>query len=312
MQPTDITRVETLLSDTLLDPATVEGALFYAAIAFAGAWFVARVIRVATARTLARQRRLQIDTAALSFASRLGQVVAFVVAFAIWAHLIPELRTLGTALLAGVSVASVVIGLAAQGTLGNLVAGLSLLVYRPFRGGEWIEVTTPNGVESGFVEDLTLGYTILLTLDKRRIVIPNSLFTSQVTVNQTMRDEEVTVSVTLPVVHGADTVRACEILREIAEAHPLVDEVVDSRVAEVSVDGTMLLVRVRCKGTLQGREITFHVLEAARSRFADEGIDLAFRYRNRVPKPASGAVEDSVGAAPTDGMDETASPEAEP
>ena len=311
MQPTEITRVKMLLSDTVLDPGTVEGALFYAAIAFAGAWFVARVLRAATRRTLDQPRRLQVDTAALSFVSRLGQGACFVVAFAIWAHLIPELRTVGTALLAGVSVASVVIGLAAQQTLGNLVAGLSLLVYRPFRGGEWLEVTTPNGVESGFVEDLTLGYTILHTLDKRRIVIPNSLFTNQVTVNQTMRDEEVTVNVTLPVVHGADTVRACEILREIAEAHPLVDEVVDSRVAEVSVDGTVLLVRVRCKGTLQGREITFHVLEAARARFAAEGIDLAFRYRNRVPKPAAGAGGDPVSAALADGMDETASPEAE-
>ncbi|MDT7858335.1 mechanosensitive ion channel family protein [Rubrivirga sp. S365] len=285
MQISEVTRVETLLSDTVLDPATVEGALLYAAVAFAGAWFVARLIRAGAQRTLARHEQLQIDTAALSFASRLGQVVAFVVAFAVWAHLIPELRTLGTALLAGVSVASVVIGLAAQGTLGNLVAGLSLLIYRPFRGGEWLEVTTPNGAESGYVEDLTLGYTIIQTLDKRRIVVPNSLFTSQVTVNQTMREREVTVNVTVPIVHGADARRACAVLADLAEAHPLVDEVVDSRVSEVTVDGTILLVRVRCEGTLQGREITFDVLEQARERFAAGGIDLAYRYRNHVPKP---------------------------
>ena len=291
MQATEVTRVETLLSDTVLDPATVEGALVFAALALVAALLVARVIRVAARRTLQRQRTLQIDTAALSFVSRLGQGLAFVVAFAIWAHLIPELRTLGTALLAGVSVASVVIGLAAQQTLGNLVAGLSLLVYRPFRGGEWIEITTPNGVESGFVEDLTLGYTILHTLDKRRIVVPNSLFTSQVTVNQTMRDEDVTVNITVPVVHGADTDRACAILRELAGAHELVDEVLDARVAAVTVDGTDLLTRVRCAGTLQGREITFDVLEGARRRFAAEGIDLAYRYRNHVPKPEAASVE---------------------
>ena len=273
--------VSRALNDTVLDPATVEGALLYAALAFGTAAVLAWLIGTARRRTVTRQRQLDLDTAALSFVARLAQVVVFVVAFAIWAHLIPELRTLGTALLAGVSVASVVIGLAAQQTLGNLVAGLSLIVYRPFRGGEWIEITTPNGVESGYVEDLTLGYTILHTLDKRRIVVPNTLFTSQVTVNQSMHEAEVTVNVTLPVVHTADTVRACAILREIAEAEPLVIEAVDTRVTEVSVDGTVLLCRVRCQGTVEKREVTFSVLERARARFAEEGIELAYRYRNR-------------------------------
>lgn len=54
----------------------------------------------------------------------------------LYAHLIPVLRSMGTALLAGASVASVVIGLAAQSTLGNLVAGVSITIYRPFRLGD--------------------------------------------------------------------------------------------------------------------------------------------------------------------------------
>lgn len=279
----DIGAVEGVLARTVLDPATLEGMAFYGLVLLAAAVAVARVIARATRRTVERQPAA-LDTAALSFASRLAQILVYVVAFALFAHLIPELRSLGKGVLAGAGVASFVLGLAAQQTLGNLVAGISLLVYRPFRAGEWIEVTTPNGVESGFVEDLTLGYTLLHTLDKRRIVVPNSLFAKDVMVNQSMRDQEVTVNVTVPVVHTADTARACAVLREIAEGLSLVHEVVDSRVAEVTVDGTLLLLRVRCGGTLQGREITFDVLEAARARFADEGIELAYRYRNHEHK----------------------------
>ena len=57
----------------------------------------------------------------------------------------------GTALLAGVSVASIVVGLAAQNTLSNLVAGFSLLLYRPFHIGDRVQLGTPRGASIGTV-----------------------------------------------------------------------------------------------------------------------------------------------------------------
>ena len=75
-------------------------------------------------------------------------------------HLVPELRSLGTALLTGASVASILIGIAAHSTLGNMVVGLSLILYRPFAIGDSVRLTVARGVEkAGIVEDLTLGYT---------------------------------------------------------------------------------------------------------------------------------------------------------
>ncbi len=73
----------------------------------------------------------------------------------------PSLRSLETALLTGASVASIVVGLAAQNTLGSLIAGVSLLLYRPFEVGDRAQIAAPTGVETGVVERLTLGYTIL-------------------------------------------------------------------------------------------------------------------------------------------------------
>jgi len=102
-----------------------------------------------------------------------------VLALILYAYLIPELRSLGTALLTGASVVSVVIGMAAQSTLGNLVAGVSLLLYRPFRIGDSVRLTVPAGVEMGTIEDLNLGYTVIETEEKNQIVVPNRVMESQ-------------------------------------------------------------------------------------------------------------------------------------
>ena len=81
---------------------------------------------------------------------------------------------MGGVWLTSVGLVSVVVGLAAQSTLGNLISGVSLLLYRPFRLGDRLQVMTPAGLETGVVESLRLGYTTLQTEDNRRIVIPNS------------------------------------------------------------------------------------------------------------------------------------------
>jgi len=107
----------------------------------------------------------------------------------LYAHLIPVLRSLGTALLTGASIASVVIGLAAQSTLGNLVAGVAITLYRPFRLGDRLQVSAPTGTEVGNVEMLSLGYTTLRTDDGRFVVLPNSIAASQVIIKLSASQE---------------------------------------------------------------------------------------------------------------------------
>ena len=70
-------------------------------------------------------------------------------------------------------------GLAAQNTLGNMIAGLSLLMYRPFEIGDSVQLTVPAGVQTGKIEDLTLGYTVIKTQENNEIVVPNSVMASQ-------------------------------------------------------------------------------------------------------------------------------------
>jgi small-conductance mechanosensitive channel len=166
---------------SLLKPDTVFGAFVYLALFFIVALLFSRGLRAAVHAAMTRQGH--IDRTTISFAQQLGTALIWVIMLILYAHLIPVLRSIGTALLAGASIASVVIGLAAQSTLGNLVAGVSITLYRPFRLGDTLQVAAPTGTEIGVVEMISLGYTTLRAPDGRLIVLPNSLAASQVCIN---------------------------------------------------------------------------------------------------------------------------------
>jgi small-conductance mechanosensitive channel len=162
-------------------PDTLLGAIIYLALFALVAMLLARGVRSAVHAAMTRHDH--IDRTTISFLQQITTAMIWVIMLILYAHLIPVLRSMGTALLAGASVASVVIGLAAQSTLGNLVAGVSITIYRPFRLGDTLQLAAPTGAEVGVVELISLGYTTLRTLDGRLIVVPNSIAASQVTIN---------------------------------------------------------------------------------------------------------------------------------
>src|SRR5271163_945734 len=164
-----------------LNPDTMWGALAYLFVFVVLALLLSRGLRAALHTSMLRTGH--IDRTAISFLQQLGSVLIWVVMLILYAHLIPVLRSMGSALLAGASVASVVIGLAAQSTLGNLIAGVSITLYRPFRLGDTLQVTAPTGTDVGVVELISLGYTTLRAPAGHLVVVPNSLAASQVTIN---------------------------------------------------------------------------------------------------------------------------------
>ena len=154
-----------------MNPRTFVGAVFIGALVFVLAFVAALLIR----RTARQMGRHLTDVTALQFVSSLAQFLTYLFGFVLYAHLIPELRALGTALLAGVSVISVVAGVAAQSTLGNLVAGFALVMSRTVHAGETVGLQTPMGAVTGKVQRISLGYTVLLDQEGREVVVPNSV-----------------------------------------------------------------------------------------------------------------------------------------
>jgi small conductance mechanosensitive channel len=140
----------------IIKPGTFFGAVFYALVFLVLAWLGARALRLCALRLLKRNEHRGIDHTVAFFFVQLFQIGVYLLALIFYAHLIPALHNLGTVLLTSAGVGSVVIGLAAQNTLGNVIADISLLLYRPFIVGDRVQVSAPTGLEIGVVESITL------------------------------------------------------------------------------------------------------------------------------------------------------------
>lgn len=166
---------------SFLKPDDPIGALVYFALFVGVAFLLSAVVKAAVRTAVARHAHVDRTTA--NFLQQILSALIWVVMLILYAHLIPALRAMGTALLAGASIASVVIGLAAQSTLGNLIAGFAITLYRPFKLGDTLQLAAPTGTEVGTVDAISLGYTTLSLADGRSLVVPNSIAASQASIN---------------------------------------------------------------------------------------------------------------------------------
>jgi len=254
------------------DPSTLLGAILFAVVFAFLAWLLGYVLRVTVERLLVRDKHDHFDRMAVKFLAKLLRYCVYIFAFVAYAHFVPPLSSLGTASLTSISVITVIVGLAAQNTLGNLVAGISLLLYRPFKLGDRLQVIAPTGIETGFVENLTLGYTLLRTDDNRRVVVPNSLMASQTTINLTGNDPRVVCSVAIGISYDSDIDKARGILLELAGKHPKAGQVCGCPVTQLSASGVLLTLDVWCIDALTAITLRCDLLEQAVKRFAVEGI----------------------------------------
>src|SRR5215469_12004693 len=123
---------------------------------------------------------------------------------------IPQVRAIAGALLASTAILGVIIGLAAQQTLGNFIAGLLIATTQPVRIGDRVTYADEHGI----VEEIGLTYTFIRTVDRRRLVVPNSKLASDTIVNASIRSRETFAEVSVPVPLTADLDAAVGALRE--------------------------------------------------------------------------------------------------
>jgi small conductance mechanosensitive channel len=198
--------VETTVSDMALrfGPRVATAILILAAGVIVGRW-----LGRATERAL---HRLALEPPVRQLLVRVIRLLVLAL-FAIIA-----LQNLGVELLpliAGLSVAGAGVALAAQGVLGNVIAGLTIIFTKPYRVGEFVSIV---GVE-GTVDSITLFNTILTHADRSRVVVPNRKIVGEILHNYgRIRQSEVSVGVA----YGADLNAALAIVAELVRANPRV------------------------------------------------------------------------------------------
>jgi small-conductance mechanosensitive channel len=176
----------------------------YSRYATRGAHDVARVRRVRTQVTLIRR--------VVSAAVAVVAVAAMLLTF-------PEMRTVGTSMLASAGVIGIVAGVAAQSTLGNIFAGLQIAFGDMVRIGDVVVVEG----QWGTVEEITLTYLVIATWDERRITMPVSYFAGKPFENWSRGTPRMTGTVFLHLDHSAPVAELREELRRVLEESTLWD-----------------------------------------------------------------------------------------
>ena len=123
---------------------------------------------------------------------------------------IPEVRAVAGGLLASTAILGIILGFAAQKTLGNFIAGLLIALAQPVRIGDRVEYEGAAGV----VEEIGLTYTFIRGIDRRRIVVPNEKLASDTIINASIRSRETFAEISVPVPLAADLDAALDALRE--------------------------------------------------------------------------------------------------
>jgi small-conductance mechanosensitive channel len=126
---------------------------------------------------------------------------------------IPQVRAVAGAILASGAVIGLVVGFAAQRTLGNFIAGLLIAFTQPLRIGDVVEFEGHEGV----VEEIRLTYTYIRTRDDVRLVIPNEKLASDTIRNASIVSREKLAQVTLNVPLDKDLSAAVDALRPLVE-----------------------------------------------------------------------------------------------
>ena len=229
-------------------------------------WYTAR---------LAEQGREGLDRQLLPLAEKLGTLFLIVTALMITLrHFNYDILSFVTAL----GIGSLAIGMAAKDTLAHVISGFTLMLDRPFRIGDRIQLA---GGQVGDVADIGLRSTKIRTLDNMLLVIPNSDLCNTTVVNQAYPDVRVRGRINVGVAYGSDVERVKRVLLETARE---VDGVLDEPGPEsyfVSFGESALAMTlffwVAEYGQLFG--VTDQVNSRIIRRFREEGIQIPFPTR---------------------------------
>ncbi len=185
--------------------------------------------------------------------------------------------------IAGAGVAGIAIGFAAKDTLSNLIAGVLLIIDRPFEVGDRIEVwSAPSGSASwGDVIDIGLRATKIKTTDNIVIIIPNNEIMKRDIVNYTILTAQIRVRVNIGIAYEADIRKAKEIIIEVARrmnwaAKTPAPKVVVRNFGDSSVD---LQLRVWIREARRRMDTISFVIDQVKEAFDQAGIEIPYPKR---------------------------------
>lgn len=234
-----------------------------------------------------------LDPTSFIFAKKFIIALIYIIGISFALIKIPAMKTIGHSLLAGAGILSLVAGLASQQALSNIMSGFLIVLFKPFRINDRI---TFNGTYTGTVEEINLRQVVLRDHENNRIIVPNSIISSQVIVNSNLTDSNVCKIIQIGIGYDSDIGKALKIMEEEIVNHPLhldnrseqdklsnVPEVI-SRVVSLDNSSVSLKAWAYADSTSNGFVLYCDVLRSIKERFDKEGIEIPYNYQNIIIK----------------------------
>ncbi|MCP5365677.1 MAG: mechanosensitive ion channel [Hyphomicrobiales bacterium] len=233
-------------------------------------WIVAGAASRTTRRALSRTESVD-ETLRGFFASLVRYVVLAVVVIGV----LNQFGVQTASLIAVLGAAGLAIGLAMQGTLSNVAAGIMLLIFRPFKVGQYVQVAGHGGT----VRELSLFTTELATPDNVQIIIPNASVWGASVVNYSHHETR-RVDFTLGIAYGDDIEQAMSVVKQQIDAdpRPLADPEPQIVVGELADSSVNLIVRIWVN-SCDYWPLKFDLTRRFKESFDAAGITIPFPQR---------------------------------
>jgi len=191
--------------------------------------------------------------------------------------MVPQLNVAAKSLLAASGIVGVIIGLAAQTTISNVISGISIAISQPFRVGDIVEVDDIYGT----VEDITLRHTIILTWQNKRVVIPNSIIGDKTINNWSLRELPAYWYVDFSIAYDSDIDLAKSIILDEMKKNENILSYRDINVKLIDIiDFSVVL---RASFWVPDRGFTWDtscmLRDGVKRRFDEAGIEISTPYR---------------------------------
>ena len=208
-------------------------------------------------------------------------------------YTIPPLKDIGKTLFAGAGIFAAILGFASQQAFSNIIGGIFLVLFKPFRVGDLIRVGTIN---EGYVEDITLRHTVIKDFENKRIVIPNSLISTETIHNSTIKDPRVLNRIHFGISYDSHVDTAISIIKEQAKLHPHFrdfrtetekqegEELMDVRVISWDDSSITLRAYIWTDSQHDGFILRTDLFKSVKKRFEESGIEIPYPHRKIIHK----------------------------
>lgn len=203
--------------DFLNDAHWIEQSIFiFSILIFASilTWFLRWTLRVFIDRN---SKLLKVEPTNYRFLKHAVSLIIYGAAFTVIIYQIPSLKSLATGLFAGAGIFAAVVAFASQAAFANIISGIFIVVFKPFRVEDIIEFDN-NLV--GEVKDITLRHTVIVDFENKHIIIPNSQISSKTIINFSIDDPKIAKHLYLRISLNSDIDKAFEIIKDQILSHP--------------------------------------------------------------------------------------------